>query len=146
MRLPSGTRDPTSPRGNAAVVRAFVDEIVNKGRLDLVDEWVTADHISHCPDGDLFGPAGVRLDLIELRAAFPDLRMETADILADADRVARRFLLHGTHTTSFLGLPPSGHRVTVSGMAINRLIDHRLAESWITYDIRHLLRPSAGLP
>lgn len=141
MTSPSGSRDPTSPRGNTAIVRSFVDEIVNNGRLDLLSDWVTADHVSHCPDGDLFGPAGVRLDLMELRAAFPDLHMETVDMLADVDRVARRFLLHGTHTTSFLGLPPSGYRVTIPGMAINRLIDQRLAESWITYDIRPLLRP-----
>jgi predicted ester cyclase len=142
MTLPYRSRDPTSPRSNTAIVRSFVEEIVNNGRLDLLNEWVTPDHVSHCPDGDLFGPAGVRLDLAELRAAFPDLRMETVDILADSDRVARRFLLHGTHTTSFLGLPPGdrGQLVTIPGMAINRLIDGRLAESWITYDIRPLLR------
>lgn len=138
-----GKRDPTSPRNNATIVRSFVDEVVNNGRLDLLPDWVMPDHVSHCPDGDLFGPAGVRLDLTELRAAFPDLQMETVDILADGDRVARRFLLHGTHATSFLGFPPSGRRVTIPGMAINRLTDHRLAESWITYDVRPLLRPVA---
>ena len=40
-------------------------------------------------------------------AAFPDIRHHIEDVFADGDRVAVRFVLHGTHTGPFFGIPPT---------------------------------------
>src|SRR3712207_5588524 len=62
-------------RRNKALVRRFVDEVVNRGNKKLLAELVAADHVRHAPDGDLYGREGVRIDIAEWRAGIPDLTL-----------------------------------------------------------------------
>ena len=117
------------------VVRRFIDEVINRGNGSLLTELVAADHVSHCAGGELYGREGVRLEVEELRAAFTDLRVELTELLAEGDRVAHRFVLSGTHVGPFLGVPASGHQVTMPGMGFNRLANGQVAESWTTFDL-----------
>ena len=54
--------------------------------------------------------------------------------------------LRGTHTGSFMGIPASGQPVVAGGMAIERLADGRLAESWMYLDAPQLLRQLGVAP
>jgi predicted ester cyclase len=62
------------------------------------------------------------------------------DIVAEGDRVAYRLTIRGTHRGPFLGVPPTGRRVTVSFFAIVRVEDGKLAEEWGGLDQSDLLR------
>jgi predicted ester cyclase len=46
-------------------------------------------------------------------AGFPDVRHVIEDTVADADTVAVRFTLHGTHRGDFMGIPPTGKTIAV---------------------------------
>ena len=131
---------------NKALGRRFVEEVVNLGRTDLLPHLVAAEHVRHAPDGDLYGPEGVRVDLAEWRAGFPDLRVVVEDLVAEGDRVASRFVLRGTHAGPFLGVAPTGRRIALAGVAIDRLAGGRLAESWVSLDCLGLLRQLESLP
>ena len=132
--------------GNKAVVLRFVEEVVNRGDARLLADLVAARHVRHAPDGDLYGPEGVRIDVAEWRSGFPDLRLEVEDQVAEGDRVASRFVLRGTHRGPFLGVAPTGRPVAVAGVSIDRLAGGRLAESWISLDALGLLRQIGALP
>ncbi len=129
----------TPPLDNKEVIRRFVDEIVNGESPESLEKLVGAGYVFHCPDGDLYGPEGARLNLAEMRAAFPDLRMELQDTIAEGDLVSRRFVLQGTHQGPFMGLAPTGAQVTVPGMAIDRFVDGLIVETWITLNILELV-------
>ena len=131
---------------NKALVRRFVEEVVNQGDTKALAELVAADHVRHAPDGDLYGPEGVRIDLAEWRTGFPDLTLAIEDLLATRDRVVSRFVLRGTHAGPFLGVPASGRAATVAGVAIDRINRGRLAESWVSLDGLGLLRRLGALP
>src|SRR6185436_20363144 len=47
-------------------------------------------------------------------AAFGDLRHDVEEVFATEDRVAVRFVLHGTHTGSFFGIPATQRQVAVA--------------------------------
>lgn len=130
---------------NKLLVRRFFEEVINRGDTRLLTELVAADHIRHAGDGDLYGTEGVRIDLAEWRAGFPDLQIKIEDLAAEGDRVASRFVLQGTHTGPFLGLPPTGQGVTATGVAIDRVASGRLAECWVILDSLGLLRQIGGL-
>ena len=132
--------------GNKAVVLRFVEGVVNQGDTKLLADLVAPDHVRHAPDGDLYGPEGVRIDVAEWRSGFPDLRLEVADQVAEGDRVASRFLLRGTHGGPFLGAAPTGRPVAVAGVSIDRLAEGRLIESWLSLDALGLLRQAGALP
>ncbi len=129
---------------NKEVVRCFVEEVINCGDTRRIADLVTDNHIRHGLDGDFYGPEGVRIDLAEYWAGFPDLRVVVEDLIAEGDRVVSRFVLHGTHVNPFLGLAPTGHAVTVPGVAIDRIAGGRLAESWVNLDLFGLLRSPLG--
>ena len=125
---------------NAALVRRFLHEVVNRGDVRLLADLIAPDHVRHAPDGDLYGPEGVRIDLAEWRTGFPDLHLAVEDVLAARDRVVSRFVLRGSHAGPFLGLAPTGHSVAVAGVQIDRVGGDRLAESWVALDGLGLLR------
>jgi predicted ester cyclase len=131
---------PTSGGDPAKIVTRLVDEVINGGDTRLLGDLLDPEHVTHDPTGDLYGPEGMRIDIAGYRTAFPDLRMTTEDLVADGDRVARRFRLEGTHSGSFMGIPPSGQRVDLGGIAIHRVAGGRLVETWLSYDCLGLIR------
>jgi len=131
---------------NERVVRRLVEEVVNRGATDLLPQLVGPDHVGHDPLGDHYGPEGVRIGVAELRSAFPDLRVTIEDLLAAGDRVARRFTLRGTHRGPFMGFAATGRAVSAPGLAIDRLADGKLAESWVCVDALGLLRQLGAVP
>jgi predicted ester cyclase len=142
-RKPATKRSRNETFGNGTakgIVTRLVDEVINGGNTRLLPDLLDPEHVTHDPTGDLYGPEGMRIDIAGYRTAFPDLRMTTEDLVADGDRVARRFRLEGTHAGSFMGIPPSGQRVALGGIAIHRFDSGRLVETWLSYDCLGLLR------
>ena len=133
-------------RINKALVRRFVEEVVNRGDLRLLADLVAPNHVRHAPDGDLYGPEGVRIDLADYRVAFPDLEVAIEDVIAEGDWVASRFVLRGTHRGPFLGVAPTGRAVELVGIGVDRVSGGRLTESWVSLDGLGLLRRLGRLP
>jgi predicted ester cyclase len=120
---------------NKEVVRRAVDEIIGGGRMELVDE--------------LYAPeiaAGVKAWIAPFRASFPDVRMETIDLVAEGDKVVGRFTCSGTHDGEWRGHPPTGRRFErVDEVYFFRLRDGKIVESWGVEDMADRLR-QLGLP
>ena len=116
------------------LVSRFVEEILNRGKTDLIGDLVSEDHILHGPDGDLYGREGVRIAVMEYRTGFPDLRVQPYDFADDGSWVSCRFLLCGTHSGPYRGVPGSGSPVEVMGTVVDRVEHDRLVESWINID------------
>ncbi len=138
-------QDEATREANKRLVRRYVEEVLNQGNLALLDDLVADDHVEHGPLGNQCGLESIRLDVLGCRAAFPDLRFEIVDLVAEADRVARRFVATCTHLGPFLGVAPTGRRVTVAGLAINRIAADKLAETWLDLDLYGLLRQLGAL-
>src|SRR5687768_2768919 len=129
---------------NKELVRCLIEDVLGQGRIELIPALVAADHVGHLPIGDHYGPEGVRIDVAAYRAAVPDLAVTLDDLLADGDRVVRRFTLRGTHRGAFLGIPPSGRAVVLRAIAIDRVARGQLIESWVQIDDLTSGRNSAG--
>jgi predicted ester cyclase len=104
---------------NKALVRRLVDEVINGGRLDLVEELFAP---------ELVGP--VRQADSSFRAAFPDWREEIVDLVAEGDKVAARFRCSGTFQGEFMGAAPNGRRQEVDEVYFLRVRDGRIVEYW----------------
>lgn len=129
----------TTSMRNKALVRRYIEEVVNGGDARLLAELVGVDHVVHGLDGDLYGLEGARIELADWRTGFPDLHIVVQDLIAEGDRVVCRYLLRGTQTGRFLGIPATGRAVEVAGVAIDRLTDGQLVERWMHLDLLCLL-------
>ncbi len=80
------------------------------------------------------GVAGLRNHYSALLMAFPDMRIEIEEIIADGEKVAHRYLFSGTHKGEFLGLPASGKLVRAPGVHIHLFKNGRAVEAWQVFD------------
>jgi len=114
------------------VARRLFEEVINHGRLDLIDELIAEDAIEHealpIATGEM--RTDLRMWLTELRHAFPDYHVELQDLIAEGDRVVARQRITGTNVGALLGIPPTGRPICVDGIDIVRVDDGRIVEHW----------------
>ena len=65
---------------------------------------------------------------------FPDFQFTIDDIIAEGDKVWALMTFTGTHTGEWMGLSPTGKKVTYEGVTIRRIIDGKYAEGWTVND------------
>ena len=73
------------------------------------------------------------------RSAFPDLAVNVDLMVAEGDLVAVRWTARGTNTGTGNGVPATGRKVEVSGTAIFRFEDGKIAEEWTSANTLGLL-------
>ena len=135
------TGDPGDPEANKAILRRVLEEVLNQKNLDLADEFYATSYVNHIPPNpEIRGPEGFKQLFAMQFAAFPDFHLTAEDIIAEGDKVVTRWTFTGTHEGELMGLPPTGKKVMVTGMVINRFADGKIVEDWENYDILGLMQ------
>jgi|SRR5579871_1355428 len=131
---------------NCGIVRRFIDETINQGRIEGAGEFVWEDVVEQVPfPGQGPGLGGLQDVLRGMRKAFPDLYFDVEEQIAEGDKVVTRFEWTGTHRSEFLGVPATGRPVKVWGMVIDRLVEGRIKETRIIMDIFGLMMQMGAL-
>lgn len=105
---------------NKDTVRRFLEEAVNGGRDELVDELFTPEAAAFAREW--FGA---------FRRSFPDLRMGLVELIGEGDRVVGRFRCSATHLGDWRGHAPTGRRFEdVDEVYFFGFADHRIAAVW----------------
>jgi len=125
-----------------AISARFIEEVFNRGNYEVIDNLVSEDFVAHVgatrQDRDAFS-AMIR----SYRNGFSDYHCLINDQIAESDQVATRWTFSGTQDGPLMGMPPSGKRVTVTGVAIDRITDGKLVESWLEMDAQGMLHDLA---
>jgi predicted ester cyclase len=100
---------------NKALVRRFVEEVLNGGNLDAIDELMAPDYLDHgTPTGKYAGREGHKRSIAKQLAASSDLRFHIEEQIAEGDKVVSWVIGSGTHDRErFMGLAPTGTRITM---------------------------------
>jgi steroid delta-isomerase-like uncharacterized protein len=121
--------------------RRFDEEVVNGRDLDAIPSWFTDDYVDHVEIPGLPpGVEGVVARHRMLMTAMPDLHVDVHEVIAEGDTTAARFTVTGTDTGGFMGMPPTGKAVSVTGMDFMRFRDGRIREHWGEMDMMGLLQ------
>lgn len=131
---------------NKMIARQVFEEIQSKGNVALVDKIVADDYVGHTPPSDIHGPEGAKQFDLMLRKAFPNLKVTVEDQIADGDQVATRWRFQGTHQGEFMGIPPTGKQVAMSGVTIFRIANGKLVEGWNRPDLLSLMQQIGAVP
>ena len=109
-----------STEQNKAVVRRFIEEVLNKQNAALVDELFAPDYVNHMMPG---GREGFKQFFPMLRSAYPDLKMEIniERMMAEGDYVMLRATMRITN---------AGKEATGSGLGEYRLANGKIVEDW----------------
>ncbi|MDH5689938.1 MAG: ester cyclase [Candidatus Bathyarchaeota archaeon] len=109
---------------NKAIVRRFI-EAYNNRNLDVFDDLLAPDYFDHTSK---VGPEGLKQLMNMAFKAFPDFHETIEDIIAEGEKVWVRITFTGTHTGEWMGIPPTGKKVTTEMVDIFRIIDGKLVE------------------
>jgi steroid delta-isomerase-like uncharacterized protein len=132
---------------NINVFRRLVDELINNGNLAAFDELFAPDFVEHeLPPGVPQGREGTRQLFSMLHEAFPDLRAEIEDVVANDDKVVFRMNWRGTQTGTFLGIPPTAKPVDFGVFDMVRVADGKIAEHWGLMDQLSLMQQLGVVP
>ena len=119
---------------NKDFVRRWFEEIWNKGRASAVDEMLAANGVIHGLQGVMRGPAAFQSFHAAYREAFPDVKIQIDDMVAEGDVVAVRWSGTATHNGNALGFAATQKRIQFSGMGFVRIVDGKLVEAWNNFD------------
>jgi len=120
---------------NKTIARRVYEEVLNQGNLAAVDELFAPNTVDHNPlPGQLPGFEGAKQGFVVLRTGFPDIHFTIEDQVAEDDKVVTRWTMRGTHNGVFMGVPPTGRKVTIMGIATFRVVDGRIVDRWRAAD------------
>jgi len=139
--------------GNKAICRRFVQKIFNEGELSLIWDFMSPDVVSH-ELADSLGDSEPQghgrewmADLISLyRHAFPNLRFEIQDQIAEGDRVVTCLRMRGTQENALMAIAASGRKIDIAGILVDRMVSGKIVESWFHLDALGMLRQLDALP
>ncbi len=135
-----------STEANKALVRQFV-AAADQRDFDRASACLSPDvvvHLAGAP-GPLDFPTFFQFGQM-WHAAFPDEQTSFDDQVAEGDRVVSRMTSTATHTGEFQGIPPTGKRIMVTGIWIDRIADGKIVERWGVVDMLSVLQQLGVIP
>ena len=118
-----------TPEQNQALVQRFIDAL---GRGDAAAAAACFDperYYSHTFEADLAG-TWERMKANRRAGTWTDVESTNELVGAFDDRVVRVETWSATHSGEFLGLPPTGRRVTTHFLEMWRVEDGKIVEHW----------------
>ena len=132
---------------NKSVIRLFVEEVQNKKDWAVYDELNDPEFVNHsAPPGIPSDREGGKIYLGAFLNAFPDSHFTIDDMIAEGDQVVTKKTFTGTHTAEFVGIPPTGKRVTLQFVDIMRVRDGRIVEHWLSMDQLSFMQQLGVIP
>ena len=121
----------------AALFRTWFKEVWNERKRDRIEAYVAP----HCKihalaegNAEVVGPDGFRSFYDQLCQAFPDIRIDVHEVIGSDTMAAGRWSANMTHRGDGMGIAATNRPVALSGMAMIRVENGKMVESWNEWD------------
>jgi steroid delta-isomerase-like uncharacterized protein len=123
-------------------------ERINAGDISGFGDLIADDFVEHQGGPGLPPTKKGTLEYFRiLLDAFPDMRMNVEDLIANEDKTVARVLVTGTHKGEFIGVPPTGARMEVQLIDIMRFDSAGLVcEHWGVADMLSAMQQLGVVP
>ncbi len=115
---------------NKAIIREYIESYNNRN-MDF-DDLFAPDYFDHTHQQK--GLEGMKQLMNMAFKAFPDWYETIEEINAEGDKVWVRLTYTATHTGEYLGLAPTGKKVTLTAVAIYRIANEKIVEGRFVTD------------
>ena len=110
-------------------IKYFYEYVVSNHQMDKLPQFISNDCIMRV--GEEIIPAGIEgmmQHLSDVRKTYPDLKMTIIRQYCDGDVVISEFIAEGTHMGEWLGMKPTGKKLTFTGVDIDKVTDGKITE------------------
>ena len=113
-----------------------------------MEKHVAKTFVRHDPglDFEVRGPQGVLQLHDVLMPAFPDMKLDLEDLVAEGEKVLVRLLIRATHTGPLGTMGATGKPIRVAVLDIFQIRDGVLIEHWAQLDNLGMLKQLGALP
>jgi predicted ester cyclase len=116
---------------NKKVVLRFNKEILEEGNFETFKQIMHDDFINRSAPEHANKKEDVFNNITKvLHKAFPDMRVEIYDQIAEDDRVTTRKAIFATHAGELMGIPPTNKKVKIDVIDIVTVRDGKYFEHW----------------
>lgn len=114
---------------NKEIVKRFYETVVTGHLLEDVPEYISRRCALRTGDDVVpVGLSGMIRHLIDVRKTYPDYTMKIIRQYEEGDTVISEFIMEGTHRGEWLGMRPTGKRLSFTGVDIDRVADGKIIE------------------
>ncbi|GLH79969.1 hypothetical protein SSBR45G_48780 [Bradyrhizobium sp. SSBR45G] len=112
-----------------------------------MEKHVAKSFVRHDPglDFEVRGPEGVLQLHDALMPAFPDMKLDLEDLVAEGDKVLVRLVIRATHAGPFGAMAPTGKPIRVAVLDLFQIRDGVLVEHWAQLDNLGMLKQLGAL-
>jgi len=125
-----------------AIALRWMAELWQQGNAEVLSELHAPEFADRSPGKRKGDNAGFAAGVRDLYKAFPDFYAAAEDVLIDEShsQVVVRWAGTGTHLGKYLGLEPTGKRITFRGIEILTITEGKVSERWGEWDGMDLLQ------
>jgi len=116
---------------NKAVIRRLFDEVMQGGKVEVLDEICAPDFMIESPvipsavaKQDSLG--AYKKGVASFHEAFPDLQYTIKHIVGDGEKVGVDYVLNATHTGTFAGFAPTGRKIESPQLCYTELTNGKI--------------------
>jgi steroid delta-isomerase-like uncharacterized protein len=120
--------------GNKAIVKHLIEELWSRRNFSILDEVYSPEVLYHGPSIELHNLDELKNLINDFSIAFHDTKMTVKDQIAKDDMVVTKFFYEGVHKRSFRNIPPTGKKIMIKGVAIDRLVNGKIVDEWDMFD------------
>ena len=114
---------------NKKIVRRYIEESVNIGNVENLDEFISPDYIETLdPSKKILGVEGARQHIMAVRQTFPDLHLTVEKQISEGDWVVTCITARATHQGEWLGIKPTGKEVEITVVNVDKVVNGRIME------------------
>lgn len=136
------SRQDSACEVNINKVRAFINDIWNRGDLEAVDRFLAPGYVDYAYDGG--DVAALKAQATELVRILPDRHFDIECIVGNGDTVVAWMVLTGTHRGDFRGVAARGNPVSVTVVRWFNLADGQITAHRALLDTAGMLRQMAA--
>lgn len=122
-------------QANQAVVQRFYEEVVNQKKTEVFKEVFDPKMTEHALG---YGPQLFRD--VDLFAGFPDLHLKVDLWIVKDDLITAVVTASGTQTGEFIGIAPTGKKMTFSQIDIWRIKNGKITDVWHNFASADILQ------
>lgn len=121
--------DRTMKESNKKIVKEYLEKIVNTGNSDSITNYISESYTEKFENKKYhLGIEGAIEHIKGVRKTYPDLEITIDKQIAEGDWVATCYTMRGTHLGEWMGIKPTGKKIEVTGVNIDRIVDGKIIE------------------
>lgn len=114
---------------NKYLVKDFYENIFSCGEGEQFAEYVSENCVVRIGERIIpVGVDGMRKHMLDVRKTYPDFTISVIRQHAEGDYVISEIIAQGTHEGKWLGMKPSGKKLTFTGVDIDKVVEGKIVE------------------